>query len=133
MAEEKSVQVSQAQAPSGAERISERRVFSPDVDIYEKADAFVLLADMPGTDEKTININLESNLLTISGRMETVRPQGYDLSYCEFGTGDYERSFTVSEAIDRDKIGASVKDGVLRLTLPKGEALKARKIEVKPM
>jgi HSP20 family protein len=133
MAEEKPIQVQQGTSPAGAERTRMRRLFSPDVDIYEKADAYILLADMPGADEKSININLENNLLTIMGSMDVKRPEGYELSYAEFGIGDYERSFTITEAIDRNKIDAAVKDGVLRLTLPKGEAAKPKKIKVKPM
>jgi len=133
MADEKSVQVQQGKSPAGAERTRMRRIFAPEVDIYEKADAYILLADMPGTDEKSININLENNILTIMGSMDVKRPEGYELSYAEFGVGDYERSFTITEAIDRNKIDAAVKDGVLRLTLPKGEAAKPKKIKVKPM
>ena len=57
--------------------------------------------------------------------------QGYQLEYAEYGVGDYSRSFTVSEDIDRDKIEATVKNGVLRLTLPKAEAVKARRIDVR--
>ena len=88
---------------------------------------------MPGTDEKSITVNLENNILTIMGSMNLERPEGYDLSYAEFGLGDYERSFAITEAIDRNKIDAGVKDGVLRLTLPKGEAAKPKKIKVNPM
>ncbi len=78
MAEEKSIQVQEGKSPAGAERTRMRRIFAPDVDIYEKADSYILLADMPGTDEKSININLENSVLTIMGTMavERVATQG---------------------------------------------------------
>lgn len=121
----------EAQSPSETERTRSRRVYSPRVDIYEAKDAIMLVADMPGVDENTVDITLEKNVLTISGAVEPEAFEGYQLAYNEYGTGDYQRSFTVSDEIDRDRIVATVKNGVLRLTLPKAEKVKAKKIAVK--
>jgi len=124
-------QVQDEQLLEKPEQTRNRRVYSPRVDIFEKDNTIVLLADMPGTDEKNINISLEKNILTITGEVDVQQRQGYQLEYAEYGVGDYSRSFTVSEDIDRDKIEATVKNGVLRLTLPKAEAAKPRRIDVR--
>ncbi len=124
-------QVQDEQLQEKPEQTRVRRVYSPRVDIFEKDNAIVLLADMPGTDEKNINISLEKNILTITGEVDVEDRQGYQLEYAEYGIGDYSRSFTVSEDIDRDKIEATVKNGVLRLILPKAEAVKPRRIDVR--
>ena len=86
---------------------------------------------MPGVDEKSIDITLEKSVLTLLGRVEQETHEGYCAAYVEYEAGDYERAFTLSDEIDRDRIEASVKNGVLRLTLPKAEPVKLRKINVK--
>jgi HSP20 family molecular chaperone IbpA len=114
-----------------AERTRTGRTYVPRVDIYETAEGVVLLADMPGVDENSLDITLEKNILTIEGRVSVERPQGYDLAYAEYGVGDYHRTFALSDEVDRNKIEASLKNGVLRLTLPKAEAARTRKIQVR--
>lgn len=114
-----------------AERTRTGRTYVPRVDIYDTADGVVLLADMPGVDRESLDITLEKNILTIEGRVTIERPAGYDLAYAEYGIGDYYRTFALSDEVDRNRIEASVKNGVLRLTLPKSEAAKTRKIAVK--
>jgi HSP20 family molecular chaperone IbpA len=121
----------EAQSPSETERTRSRRVYIPSVDIYESKDAVMLVADMPGVDEKSVDITLEKSVLTISGAVDPDAFEGFHLAYSEYGTGDYQRSFTVSDEIDRDKIVATVRNGVLRLTLPKAEKVKAKKIAVR--
>jgi HSP20 family protein len=115
---------------SATERIRSVKTFVPRVDIYENKDALFLVADMPGVDEKTVDIELEKNVLTITGRVENGRVAGGTLMYSEYEIGDYERVFTLSEEIDRDKIVATVKNGVLRLELPKAEQVKPKKIAI---
>jgi HSP20 family molecular chaperone IbpA len=115
---------------SGAERTRERACFVPRADIYETNDGITVVADMPGVDENSVDITLEQNVLTINGYVAPVDPNGYRLAYAEYRVGDYQRRFTISDQIDRDKIEAMMKDGVLRLHLPKVEPT-ARKIAVK--
>jgi HSP20 family protein len=115
----------------GAERTRARRAYVPRVDIYETDNAIVLLTDMPGVDQNSVDITLEKNVLTINGVVNMVAPDNYSLSYAEYETGDYDRSFTISDEIDREKIEATVKNGVLRLYLPKAGPAKTRKITVK--
>jgi len=86
---------------------------------------------MPGVDEKTVDIELEKNVLTITGRVENGQVKDAALMYSEYEIGDYERVFTLSDQIDRDKIVATVKNGVLRLELPKAEEVKPKKIAIK--
>ncbi len=126
----KEIQKREAAAPEGVERTSPRKVYTPAVDILERKDDIVVTADMPGVDEKTVDITLEKNVLTIYGMVEPQFPEGQRLALSEYGVGDYQRAFTLSEEVDRDRINASVRNGVLRLVLPKAAAAKARKIEV---
>ena len=113
---------------AATERIRNVKTFVPRVDIYETKDALFLIADMPGIDEQTVDVELEKNILTISGRVENGKVKDYRLVFSEYEVGDYERTFTLSDAIDREKIKANVKHGVLRLELPKAEEVKPKKI-----
>ncbi len=113
------------------ERTRNRRVFTPRVDIYETDDSVVMMVDMPGVSEEGVDIILEKNILTISGYTDDSRPENMSLAYREYRVGDYERTFALSEEVDRQGIEASMKNGVLKLVLPKAEEMKARRIEVK--
>jgi HSP20 family protein len=127
---EKEMQKKEAAAPEKGEHTRARRVFIPAVDIIEKKDDIVVIADMPGVDEKSVDIMIEKNVLTLYGRVEADIPEKHTLTLSEYGIGDYQRAFTLSEEVDKDKIQAIVKNGVLRIVLPKTEALKTRKITV---
>jgi HSP20 family molecular chaperone IbpA len=132
MADEKrELQKKEAQSSVETERTKSRRVYVPKVDIYEAKDAIELVADMPGVDEKSVDITLDKNILTIAGTVEPEAYKDHSITYSEYDTGDYERAFTISDEVDRNKIEASVKQGVLRVTLPKVEPVKAKKIAIK--
>ena len=119
-------------ARTGArERTPDRPVFVPPADIYETRDNIVVVAEMPGVAPDGVDITLERRVLTIRGRNAGNEPTGYQRVYSEYADGDYERVFTLSENIDRDRIEATLKDGVLHLVLPKSETAKPRKIELK--
>jgi HSP20 family protein len=105
-------------------------MFVPNVDIYESTNDLTLLADMPGVPIENVDIDLNDDQLTIIGRAESVEQSGAVLLR-EYSVGDYYRQFTLSNVIDREKIQASMKDGVLKIVLPKAEAAKPRKISVK--
>ena len=113
------------------ERTRARRVFLPRADIYETENTIVLLADIPGANENTVNITLEKNVLTIDAYIDPVRSNGYDLAYAEYEESDYRRVFHLSDEIDRDRIEATVSEGVLRLQLPKSERAMTKRIDVK--
>jgi HSP20 family molecular chaperone IbpA len=108
-----------------------RPMFLPPADIYETHDNIVVLAEMPGVALDGVDITLERRVLTIRGRSAANDHAGYQRVYDEYADGDYERAFTLSENINRDRIEATLKDGVLHLVLPKAETAKARKIELK--
>ena len=116
---------------SEAERTRARKAYVPRADIYETSDNIVVVADMPGIDENSVDITLEKNVLTISGYVEPEAPENLSLAFAEYEVGDYQRSFTLSNQIDQANIEATVKNGVLRLHLPKAGPAKARKITVK--
>jgi HSP20 family molecular chaperone IbpA len=118
-------------AAEDTERTRECACFAPRADIYEVDDQIVIVADVPGADEGSIDVTLDKNILTLSALVNPVTPEGYSLTHFEYEVGDYQRSFRLSDEIDREKIKATVKDGVLRLYLPKAKAAQARKISVK--
>lgn len=134
MAEEKQameVQEQERVPEERTERIRDRTCYLPQADIYETEDNYFLVMDMPGVNEKSIDITLEKNTLTINGFTDVEAPEGYSLARAEYRIGDYERSFRLTDQIDRENIEASYENGVLRLMLPKAEEAKARKIAVK--
>ncbi len=115
----------------GIERTRSKRLYTPLVDIIERKDDILLIADMPGVDETSVDITLEKDVLTLYGKVDSAIPEGHRLVLSEYGVGDYQRTFTISDEIDREKIQAIVKDGVLRLILPKAEPVKTRKIPIR--
>lgn len=128
---EATIQKQESGSGESLERIRTGRVYIPRVDIYETDDAVILLADMPGVSEDDVDITLEKNVLTLTGYVEATEREGYGLRYSEYSEGDYERTFALSDEVDRNRIEATMKDGVLKLTLPKAEEVKARKITVR--
>ena len=113
------------------ERTRSRRSFVPRADIYETENEIIVLTDIPGANEETVDITLEKNVLSISAYVDAAIPSGFDIAYAEYEEGDYQRSFRLSDEIDRDKIEAVVNEGVLRLRLPKSQGAKTKKIAVK--
>ncbi len=133
MSENKALEVRKQELTraEGGEMTRTRRVFIPRTDIYEDGQKITVVADMPGVDEKSVDVTLEKNTLTIRGFAREAGPENASLMYSEYVSGDYERSFIISSEVDRDKIEASMKDGVLTLRLPKAAAAVARKIQIK--
>jgi HSP20 family protein len=104
--------------------------YVPAVDIFESPEALTLVADMPGVGPDSVTIDVHDNQLTLRG-MVTLEGEKERLLLQEYGVGDFFREFTLGRAIDQSKIEASMKNGVLTLTLPKAEAIRPRKISVK--
>lgn len=122
---------SEAEEGDSLERTRDNLLFVPRTDIYEQKDAIVVVADMAGVDESSVDINVEKNVLTITGRVTPPTFEGLQLTYSEYQVGDYHRTFTLSNEIDVEGIEASLKAGVLRITLPKAANALPRKISVK--
>ena len=120
-----------AKQVEGTERTRSRPVYVPRVDIVETDDALELLADMPGVTKDSVEITLEQRVLRVQGRADLSLPEGVTPLYLEYQPGDYERAFTLSEAVDPAGIEARVRDGVLHLRLPKAGPAKLQRIEVR--
>jgi HSP20 family molecular chaperone IbpA len=112
------------------ERMQERPVIAPAVDIYENKDELLILVDMPGVSNDGVKINLEKLELTIEGKRTAPGGEGRALAG-ESAWLDYQRTFLLPQGIDADKIAAELTRGVLRIHLPKSEAQKPRQIQVK--
>ena len=126
----KELQKKEVEKTDIAERTRAVKIYNPDVDIIEGKDKILVIADMPGVNENSLDITLDDNVLTIYGKVDWKIPEKMKLTHAEYGVGDYQRIFTISGEINREKIEANVKDGVLRLTMPKNDAPKKRKITV---
>ena len=118
-------------AETEAERTRDQPAFVPRVDIYETEEAITVVADMPGVSEDSVELTLEKGVLTINGNVDPEVPEGYSLVHAEYRVGDYTRSFTLSNEINQDAIEATLKDGVLRVTLAKVTEAQTKKISVK--
>ena len=101
---------------------------TPAVDIFENEGEILLYADMPGVMKDEVSINIDNGKMTLSG-IRRLQSAGA-LTRREFADAEYRRSFSVPQSIDVNKVHAELKDGVLRLHLPKSEAAKPRQIEI---
>ncbi len=120
-----------AEVTGTTEQIKPGLVFTPEVDIFETEREITLLADMPGVTADDLAIDLRENVLTLDGEVKPPETETEVDVLREYRTGKYYRQFNLSEVIDQAKIDAELKDGVLRLKLPKVEAAKPRQITVK--
>jgi HSP20 family protein len=118
--------------PEGVEATRPGRTYVPRADIYEKEDGILVLADMPGVDENSVDIILEKGVLTIDGQAAQEWPDGYTLAHYEYDVGNFHRAFKLSEEVDQDKIQATIKNGVLSLYMPYASGPRTRKIQVQP-
>jgi HSP20 family protein len=111
------------------ERSHEIPAVVPLVDIYENDEEILLRTDMPGVEKKDITINIDNGKLSLDG-IRNFESKG-SAQWEEFCNVEYQRTFSVPQTIDADKIIAELQDGVLTLHLPKSEAAKPRQIEIK--
>ncbi len=131
MSDSKALRVKDKQEVTApAEQTRPGVVFTPEVDIFENDEQITLLADMPGVASDAITIDLNDNVLTISGEVKPFENKNQSDVLIEFEIGRYSRQFTLSEVIDQSKIEAKHVDGVLRLTLPKAKKAIPRQITV---
>jgi HSP20 family protein len=110
-------------------RARERHV-APAVDIYETPEALTLTADLPGVSKEGLDVRIDDGVLTISGKPTHLALPG-DAIYRECELTNFFRQFEIGEAIDRDRVSAELKHGVLILKLPKADRAKPKQIEVK--
>jgi HSP20 family protein len=114
-------------APSGAPA----RRWAPAMDLVETGDHFVLRADLPGMGESDVNIELEDNVLTLSGeRRSEHETDGEGFHRVERSFGSFSRSLTLPKGVDPEGVAASFDRGVLEVRIPKPEQRKPRRIEI---
>ena len=106
------------------------RVFIPVADIFETDQALTVILEMPGVSKDSVDVNVETDVLTIEGRVDFSNYDGLQPLYTEYNVGNYARSFQLSSKLEQDRISAELKDGVMMLVLPKAEKAKPRKINV---
>ena len=107
------------------------RRWIPAMDLVENDDDFVLRADLPGLREDDVKIEVEDNVLTVSGERQVEHEDRKDGYYrLERGSGAFRRSLTLPEGVDAEKINASFEDGVLEVRIPKPEQRKPRKVTI---
>lgn len=111
------------------EKTRELRTATPSVDIYENENEILLYVDMPGVHKEDVTVNIENGKLSISG-VRKLGQQGVS-NWAEFVDVEYIRNFSIPQTIKVENVGATLKDGVLTLHLPKSEAAKPRLIEIK--
>jgi HSP20 family protein len=128
---EQEIAAKEKQPVQGQEKTRAGRFFLPEVDIEESSDGLRLWADMPGVKQSDVEVTLNGGVLTIVGTVSTEPYQKLSPLYTEYNVGNYFRQFELNEDIDEQGIKASMKDGVLELSLPKSERAKPRRIEVK--
>ena len=112
------------------ERTEPGRYYVPYTDIHETADAILVTMDMPGVDKEHVDVTLEKDVLTVTGRIDLSKYDGLEPLYTEYNVGHFSRSFSISSEIDQDAITAKVADGVRELGLPKVKEAAARTIPV---
>ena len=103
----------------------------PRTNLYDKGDQFELVAEIPGLAKDDLDVKIQGNYLEISGKREVKTPEGYRAHRTERGSASFTRSLTLPSDVDSTKVSATLKDGLLVLTLPKSEAAKPRQISIK--
>jgi len=131
MASQQELQVQQKrEVEKKQENTVPSRAFLPVTDIFETDQALTVVLEMPGVVKENVDVGVESDILTIEGRIDYSKYEGLQPVYTEYNIGHYARSFQISSKIDQSEISAELKDGVMTLVLPKAEKAKPRKIKV---
>lgn len=127
----KDIQAREKQELNGtAEETTPGRVFTPPVDIFEDEEALTIVADMPGVVSENVSIDLQEDVLRLTGTPSLSIPEQEETVLQEFETGKYFRQFRLSEVIDQANIKAQLNHGVLRVSLPKVGPAKPRKVQI---
>ena len=106
------------------------RYFVPTTDIFETEDALTVVMEVPGVNKEAVDISVENDVLKIEAKIDSSKYDGMEPLYTEYNVGHFARSFTLSNKIDRQQIGAKLEDGILTLTLKKAKEATPRKISI---
>jgi HSP20 family molecular chaperone IbpA len=115
--------------PGDEARPAQRRAVAPAVDVYENKDEFLIFADLPGVPRDNVNVHFERGRLTLEARREFTAPGAVLAS--EYAPADFHRSFALPQGVDAARIEAELQAGVLRVRLPKSDAVRPRSIAIK--
>ena len=106
------------------------KYYVPQADIFETDDSLSVVLEMPGVTKDNVSVDLENDQISIEGKIDFSKYEGFEPVYTEYNIGHYKRSFSLSSKIDQEKISADLTDGVLTVLLPKAEAVKPRRISI---
>ena len=121
----------EATALTAAEEAFDRPMYVPETDIYEDNDCIYVVSNIPGVPEKDVEVSLDNKVLSFSGVQQERIKEGYERVGSGGNVGLFKRSFRIEADVDTNAISAEIKDGVLRISLPKSEEIKPRTIKVK--
>jgi len=121
----------QAPAPQPQPRDRDQPAMTPRVDVLEDGTGITLIADLPGVSREALDIHVEGDSLTIEGQVSPATPEAMEATYAEVRVPRYRRMFTLSRELDGNRIEAQLKDGVLRLRIPKQDHAQPRRVQVK--
>lgn len=124
------VQTSSSEARTPALQPRQQPHVVPPVDVFENEHSITLLADLPGVPREQLQVRVDGDHLVLEATASTSGPQDLQLVYGEAQCPSYRRQFTLSRELDASRIEAQLRDGVLRLTIPKAEEARPRRIEV---
>jgi HSP20 family molecular chaperone IbpA len=128
------VQTSHRVSPSKTERPEPSRysdaTLTPPVDVIEDANGITLYADLPGVPRDKLNLQVESDTLTIEAESDLSVPEGLTSNHTEVGLARFRRVFTLSKELDTERVSAELTQGVLTLRIPKAQHAQPRRIEV---
>jgi HSP20 family protein len=131
--DEKNIEVKATRREQGELSTLPAETLLPLVDVWQdESEITHLYAEMPGVSSENVHVEVDKGVLAISGKTSWPEPpeDPYARTYLGFSSGEYYRAFALSDEIDRDRISASMSCGVLKLTLPKAEEAKTRKIAI---
>lgn len=103
---------------------------APRMNLYDQGECFEIRAEVPGFSKEDLNVKIQGNYLEVSGARKSDKPEGYKAHRIERQTSSFTRSFTLPSDVDAEKVEASLKNGILFLTLPKAEAAKPKQITI---
>jgi HSP20 family molecular chaperone IbpA len=115
---------------SKEEKTVPARYYVPTTDIFETKDALTVVMELPGVEKRSIDVNVENDVLRVDARIDPAKYEGLEPLYAEYNVGHFARSFALSNKIDQQQISAELEDGILTLTLKKAKEALPRRIAI---
>lgn len=117
--------------PETKQTVEQKNVYCAPIALYENDESYVVFVELLGADEKAVQVHLDKGILTVEAPLGMELPAGALAKYSEIRLGAYRRTLNLGDQIDEEKIEASFKSGLLKLTMPKSKCAQARKIAIK--